>query len=192
MLSIVIDIPTALDEAKISVLLLLDLSAAFDTIDHDILLSRLDSSFGIRSTALSWFHSYLSERRQFVTVQDHKSPTTSLDFRVPQGSVLGPVLLIIYTTPLSHLIEKHSVNHEMFADDTQLCKSAPPTDYDSLVLSLQKCTADVKDWMLENKLKLNDGKQRPSVFLLSHLALLTHFYPPSLLALATFSSHRKS
>ena len=150
------DILTALDEDKISVLFLLDLSAAFDTIDHDILLSHLDSSFGIRSTDLSWFHSYLSERRQFVTVQDHKSPTTSLDFRVPQGSVLlGPVLFILYTTPLSHL-EKHSVIHEMFADDTQLCKSASPTDYNYLVLSLQKCTADVKDWMLENKLKLND------------------------------------
>ena len=93
-------------KTKYNVMLLLDLSAAFDTIGHDILLSRLDSSVGIRSTALSWFRFYLSERRQFVTVQDHKSPTTSLDFGVPQGSVLGPVLFILDTTLLSHLIEK--------------------------------------------------------------------------------------
>ena len=80
----------------------------------------------------------------------------------------------------------------MFADDTQLCKSAPPTDYDSMILSLQKCTADVKDWTLENKLKLNDEKkQRLSVSLLPYLALLAPFQTPSLLSLAAFSSHGK-
>ena len=109
LLSVVNDLLTALDEDKISVLLLLDLSAAFDTIDHDILLTRLDSSFGIRNTALSWFNSYLSERWQCVPVQDHKSPTTPPDCGVPQGSALGPVLFILYTTPLSHIIENHPV-----------------------------------------------------------------------------------
>ena len=84
----------------------------------------------------------LSERKQFVMIQGNRSSTAPLDFGVTQGSVLDPVLFM-YTTPLSLIIEKHSVNHEMLADDTQFCKSAPQTDYDSMVLSLQKCTADI-------------------------------------------------
>ena len=175
------------DEDKISLLLLLDLSTAFDTFDHEILLSRLGSFFGIRSTSLFWFRSYLYERTQFVTVQDNRTSIAPLDFGVTQGSVLGPVLFILYTTPLPLIIEILSVNQEMFADDTQLCKSVPPTDYDSMILSLQTCTADVKDWMLENKLKLNDEKkkQRVSVSLLPHLALLTPFR----LSLSWFLQH---
>ena len=82
----------ALGENKICVLLLLDLSAFFDTVDNEILLARLESFFGIRSTVLSWFHSYLSERKQFVMVQDNRSSTAPLDFRILQGSVLGLVL----------------------------------------------------------------------------------------------------
>ena len=93
------------DEDKISLLLLLDLSTAFDTFDHEILLSRLGSFFGIRSTSLSWFRSYLFERKQFVTVQDNRTSIVPLDFGVTQGSVLGPVLFILYTTPLPLIIE---------------------------------------------------------------------------------------
>ena len=100
-------------------------------------------------------------------VQNNPSSTAPLDFGLPQGSVQGPVLFILYTMPLSFIIEKHSVNHEMFADGTLLCKSVPPNDYDSVVLSLQKCTADVKDWMLENKLKINDENNRGYLFLSS-------------------------
>ena len=103
LISIVNHILCALDENKTSVLLLLDLSAAFDTVDHEILLSGLDSFFGIRSTALSWFRSYLSKRKQFKMVQDNQSSTAPLDFGVPHVSVLGPVLFILYTTPLSLL-----------------------------------------------------------------------------------------
>ena len=131
----------------------------------------------MHSKALSWFHSYLSERKQFVLVQyiDNRS-TASLDFRVPQGSVLGLVLFILHTTPLSLNTEKHSVNHKMFADDTQLWKSVPSTDHDSLVLSLQKCTADVKNWILENKLKLNDEQTEAICFSPSSFGLA---YSPS-------------
>ena len=112
-----------MDEDKISVLLLLDLSVAFYTIDHEILLSRLQTVFGICSTALQWFQSYLLDRNQCVVVNNSASSSSPVMFGVPQGSVLGPVLFVLYTTPLSDIIANHSVNHQLFADDTQLQKS---------------------------------------------------------------------
>ena len=157
-LRILNDILTALDNNKISVLLLLDLSAAFDTIDHDLLLSRLKHTFGIQGNALNWFRSYLSERFQFVAANYYKSEPSELTFGVPQGSVLGPVLFIIYTSPLSELIHSHSVSHEMFADDTQLLNSASADEYLSLTSSLQACFSDIESWMSQNKLKLNSNK----------------------------------
>ena len=157
-LRILTDILNSLDENKIAVLLLLDLSAAFDTIDHQIHLSRLNHTFGIRETALNWFRSYLSGRKQFVLVGDHRSSESPLKYGVPQGSVLGPVLFILYTTPLSDVIRGHSVSHEMFADDTQLLHSSAIDDYPTLTSTLQSCTSDVDTWMSANKLKLNCEK----------------------------------
>ena len=89
MLRILKDILSALDNDNISVLLLLDLSAVFDTMDHQILLSRLHSVFGIQSTALQWFHSYLSDRYQSTSVNKSSSSPSQLMYGVPQGSVLG-------------------------------------------------------------------------------------------------------
>ena len=117
MLRTVNDILSALDNDNISVLLLLDLSAAFDTIDYQILLSRLNSVLGIQSTALQWFHSYLSDRYQSTSV-NNSSSSSQLMYGVPQGSVLGTILFALYTTPFSDIIANHSVNHQLFADDT--------------------------------------------------------------------------
>ena len=100
--SIVNNILRALDEDTIFVLLFLDLSAAFDTICHEILLSRLDTFFGIHSAALSWFRSYLSERKQFVVIQDNRSSTAPLDFGAPH------VLFILHIALLSLTTEKQS------------------------------------------------------------------------------------
>ena len=152
------DLLVSLDENKISILLLLDLSAAFDTIDHEILMSRLEYDFGIQNTALNWFRSYLSERKQAVYISGFQSSEQSLDFGVPQGSVLGPVLFVLYTSPLTRLINSHSVAHEMYADDTQLNQSDSPSNYTELVQSLQDCVTEVKSWMSTNRLKLNDDK----------------------------------
>jgi hypothetical protein len=164
LLRVVNDILSALDDDKVSVLLLLDNSAAFDTIDHSVLLSRLETVFGIRSTALQWFRSYLQDRTQYVSVNNLSSPASPLLFGVPQGSVLGPVLFVLYTTPLSSVIQQHAVNHQLFADDTQLQQACKPTEIQTLVHTLENCSSDIKSWMSSNMLKLNDEKTEALLF----------------------------
>ena len=99
----------ALDDGNISVLTLLDLSTAFHTINHNILLATLEN-LCVSDTALSWFECYLSGRTQTVTIGNNSSNPDFLCFGVPQGSVFGPVLFILYTKPLSNLIERHSIS----------------------------------------------------------------------------------
>ena len=163
MLGIVNDILSALDNDNISVLLL-DLSATFDTIDHQILLSRLNSVLGIQSTALQWFQSYFSDRYQSTSVNNSSSSPSQLMYSVPQGSVLGPILFVLYTMPLSDIIANHSINHPLFADDTQLQKSASLSEVTNLTKELNACTDDIKTWMTENQLKLNDNKTEALLF----------------------------
>ena len=154
-----------MDEDKMSVLLLLDLSAAFDTIGHQILLFCLETAFGISSIALQWFRSYLLDRNQCVVVNNSTCSSSPLTFGVPQGSVLGPLLFVLYTTPLWNIITgNHSVNHQLSADDTQLQKSTPPHDAQSLTHDLQPRTDDIKAWMCNNQLKLDEDKAEAILF----------------------------
>ena len=98
----------------------LDLSVAFHTIDHSILLTRLSQSFGVNSSALEWFRSYLTDRKQFVVYDKQPSTICAVKFGVPQGSVLGPLLFILYTADLASIIHKHGVKSHFFADDSQV------------------------------------------------------------------------
>ena len=110
---------------------LLDLSAAFDNIDHNILLTRLtrlQSNFGISGTALSLLSSYLSNRSQSVLIGNHSSSSSPLLTGVPQGSVLGPLLFCLYTSPLSHIFSNSPVSYHLYADDTQLYISFSSSD----------------------------------------------------------------
>ena len=152
------DLLRSLDRENVSVLPLLDLSAAFDTIDHTILLQRLEHVFGMHHTALHWFSSYLTNRTQTVTVNNCGSAPVTISCGVPRGSVLGPVLFVLYTAPLSDVMDSHSVLHHSSADDTQLQKSAPPQQVDELIQSKQQCVYDVKSWMTHNIPKLNNDK----------------------------------
>ena len=141
-----------------ALLAILDLSAAFDTIDHAILLSRLQASFGFSNTVIDWITSYLTDRTQTVCVNDLASDSSPLRYGVPQGSVLGPVLFVLYGSPVSKVISSHSLLHESIADDTQLHHSAPIAEVDALVSRTRGCIADLKDWMTTNKLQLNHDK----------------------------------
>jgi hypothetical protein len=137
---------------------LLDLSAAFDTLDHSILLKHLELSFGICGTVLDWFASYVHDRFQSVIVDGILSTPTPLVFGVPQGSVLGPVLFTLYSHPLSDVIAKHECDFHKYADDTELSKSAHVEDFHSVQLDVKTCIDDVLSWMDSNKLMLNTDK----------------------------------
>ena len=108
-----------MSQQKLTALCLLDLSAAFDTIDHSILIHHLSSCFGFNGRFLSWLESYLSSRHFAVNINSTLSAQFPLHHGVPQGSVLGPLLFILYTTPLSLLISDSCVGHQLYADHTQ-------------------------------------------------------------------------
>ena len=152
------DLLCAADNGQISILALLDLSAAFDTIDHGIHLDRLQKSFGIGGTVLLWFGSYLYDRSQRVCVHGTYSNSLFVKFGVPQGSVLGPILYTLYTRPLGSIIGNHKVNFHMYADDTQLYVSGSTSEVQSLCTTMSSCINDVKIWMETNKLQMNDDK----------------------------------
>ncbi|MEJ4520592.1 reverse transcriptase domain-containing protein [Enterococcus faecium] len=154
---------------------MIDLSAAFDTIDHQILLKRLEQVVGIRGTAFRWFQSYLSDRFQFVHVNNDCSSRTRVSCGVPQGSVLGPTLFSLYMLPLGDIIRKHNINFHCYADDTQLYLSLQPHEANQLIL-LDACIKDVKTWMTRNFLLLNSDKTEVIVIGPKHLreALLSY------------------
>ena len=145
------DILRAMDDSKATVLVLLDLSAAFDTVDHNCLLERLKQC-GISGTAQSWFKSYLEDRSQRVYLHGSSSASSSLRFGVPQGSVLGPILFTIYTIPLGEICRP---------DDTQLYVSFNVGDAVDILEAqrrIEMCIAEIKAWMVMFMLKLNDDK----------------------------------
>ena len=153
------DILNSMGKGDVTALTLLDLSAAFDTIDHGLLLDRLGVWFGIEGDALKWVESYLSNRCQLISIQGKLSIPMSLIYGVPQGSVLGPLLFILYTTPLSQIILKYEdLQHHLYADDTQIYTSFNASNHNSKIQSLQDCLISVQDWMFTNKLKLNPDK----------------------------------
>ena len=155
------DIMRAMDQQNITILLLLDLSAAFDTIDHKILLSRMESHLGISGNVLKWFQSYLSERTQKVQIARTFSAEQTLIWGVPQGSVLGPVLFLIYTLPLGDVIRRHGLKLHIYADDTQIYFCFRPVSTLAImdgIDRIQRCVLEVQEWMAANLLKLNADK----------------------------------
>ena len=151
------DILLALGDRKVCLLLLLDLSSAFDTVDHAGLLNTL-SEIGLKDIALAWFSSYLRDRYQCVRIGDDSSSHKPLLSGVPQGSVLGPVLFTLYTASLGRVIETYSLNYHFYADDTSLYLTFEVTDLPDAVDRMQQCAEAVRQWMIQNMLKMNADK----------------------------------
>lgn len=150
------------DDGFCSALVSLDMSAAFDTVDHDRLLYKLEHFFGFRSSALSFFESYLRDRSSCVAIDSHRSPSSNLVCGVPQGSCLGPLLFIMYTADVFDLVSKHSGFFcSSYADDIQLyCRL---TD-ESSVARFEKLLEEVAVFMDLNKLHLNASKTQLCLF----------------------------
>ena len=147
------DISLNMDGQKVTLLILLDLSAAFDTVRHDILLDRLRSRLGVTDQALNWFTSYLSDRTQRVAVNGGLSDIFLLAQGVPQGSCLGPLLFAVYTSELFDIVGRHLPSVHSYADDAQLYLAFSPNvqgDDASAVKPMCDCIMDCDQWMIRD------------------------------------------
>ena len=152
------DILLLIDNKSKVILLLLDLSAAFDTVKHATLLDKLYTHYGIKQTALEWFKSYLSGRTSSVCIGDELSPSIEIEIGVPQGSILGPILFVMYTREIQDIAGIYGLQVHMYADDTQLYISFDPANENIIFEKVQDCLQHIKWWMKANYLKLNADK----------------------------------
>ena len=152
------DILMNMDEQLVSELILIDLSAAFDTVDHQILCDIMKNTYGVCSTALQWIKSYLEDRTQQVIIGNTKSENFSLPQGVPQGSCLGPMMFTLYSSSIFSVVEQHGKMAHGYADDHQVYHGVNPLSLASESLSLQSCAYDIKTWMKTMRLKMNDAK----------------------------------
>jgi len=155
------DILCALNRNELVILVLLDLSAAFYTVDHTLLVTRLSTRFGFQGTVPKWLKSYLSSRELFIKVGDSHSSQRALKCGVLQGSALGPLLYLLYTSPIADIINAHGLSYHLYADETQLYitfNSTSSNDIQQVKLRVECCVRDIDEWMIRDYLKLNQDK----------------------------------
>ena len=137
------DILGAADDVGLSLLILLDLSAAFDLVDHSILLKRLESSYGFDGFTLEWFKNYLSDRSFNVRCSGTKSDFVDFSVCVPQGSVLGPLLFSLYTGDLEGIVMKYKLRFHQYADDTQIYGHCNNEGTKDLQMRVSECVDEI-------------------------------------------------
>ena len=133
------------------VVVMIDCSKGFDMIDHRILLAKLEA-YGVTDTSLTWFHSYLSSRQHFVHLDGKDSSCMRVPHGVPQGSIIGPLLFVLYINDLLLHLSCADVSADLYADDSTLIISADISSFDTLRDSLSSSLRDVEDWATSNKL----------------------------------------
>ena len=158
------DLFEAAESGCVTVLVALDLSAAFNTIDHQVLVRRLQHTFDIKGPALSWAKSYLEGRSCFVKVGNAMSTILSSDTSGPQGSILGLLLFSLFTSPLGDVISSFGIKFQQYADDTQIYLNVNKDSLSKATLDLAGCTDAVYEWLLHNSLALNPDKPEAAMF----------------------------
>ena len=158
------DIFCSADRSQPTLLVSLHLSVAFDTIDHSTLLSRLSTSFGVSGSALAWLTSYLTNRTQTVRIGSVSSEPSICLSGVPQGSILGPILLSLYISPIGQIVSDFGISHQQYADDAQLYISLKSTTVGTSISHLETCLSTLHSWLCFNGLSLNPDKSEAILF----------------------------
>ena len=151
----------AINDHKASLVVFLDLSAAFDRIDRTILVYRLRNDYGLCEKALDWLESYPTDRYQPVHIKDKSSEYTNFNFGAPQVSVLGPLLFSYYAKSIRAIAAKYDLKIHLYADDYQLYVSFRFSSYTEAIAALcrvEACINEIQIWMKNNKLQLNADK----------------------------------
>ena len=149
---------TQFQRKQLVLLSFLDPKAAFDTVDHDVLLQRLEKTFGFSGSLLRWIRSYLGNRSQSVYLHGKNNVAHPTICGVPQGSVLGPLLFTLYTANIGDIIRSHGLRQHAYADDNQVYASCSPSDAVVLRDKLLECIHSIQKWMASNRLMLNPAK----------------------------------
>jgi hypothetical protein len=157
------DVVSDVDGGSVVAMMSLDISAAFDAVDHNILVQRLQDEFGVSGLCRDWISSYLTGRTSTVHVGSSVSSVTTAQYGVPQGSVLGPILYAAYVTSIGRLINSFDVNYHQYADDTQLYTKLSTTPSTGLN-KLQQCVSSLQHWFWSNGLLLNPDKSSIAFF----------------------------
>ena len=158
LLKISSDLLLSMDSGRLCLLCLIDLSSAFDTVDHRTLLTRLQTSFGFTDTVLKWLHSFLNDRCQSIRHAGQFSETSAASSGVPQGSVLGPLLFVLYISDIINIVQSHGLHVHVYADDVQIYGFCTPALKDDLSSQMSACLDSLSAWFAANRLQLNVEK----------------------------------
>src|SRR6218665_414657 len=150
----------AIDGGQVTLLAVFDVSAAFDTVDHQILINRLSVSFGLFGLPLDWITSFLAGRSSCVVLGTSRSPWALALFGLPQGSALAHLLYLLYTSDIGNLLYSNGVLSQLYADDTQAYLHCPSTAAMGAARTMHQAMGALADWMSSNQLRLNALKTK--------------------------------